>query len=140
MNTQYNAGTTDLLQQLKAASDGLLFMSETDHPFEVVHLPDVQDSNALPAALTQLSEAPDDGQVDVVELPYFFRNMTSEEPGAGEEENNIARRFRKLQALIEQNLQEVKVYRLGKRKIQAYILGKTGTGDFAGLKTVLVET
>lgn len=140
MNNQDSTGTADLLPQLRAASEGLYFISETDYPFEVVHLPDVQDSADLPAALTEQAEVADNAAVDMVELPYFFRNMTREEPDAGEEEQNTARRFRELQAFLKQHLQEVKVYRIGRRRIQAYILGRTATGDFVGLKTMLVET
>lgn len=140
MNNQDSPGTEDLLPQLRAASEGLYFMSETDHPFEVVRFPDVQDSAELPAALTKQPEVAENAEAELVELPYFFRNMTREEPDAGEEEKNTARRFRELQAFLEQHLQEVKVYRIGRRRIQAFILGRTATGDFAGLKTMLVET
>ncbi|MFD3000894.1 nuclease A inhibitor family protein [Pontibacter toksunensis] len=140
MNNQNIPETTYLLQQLRTASEGLAYVSETDHPFEVVHLPDVKDSNSLPSALKNMAALPEDEKVETVELPYFFRNLTRDEPEAGEEENNTARRFRKLQELLEQNLQEVKVYRMGKRRIKAYILGRTGAGDFAGLQTMLVET
>ncbi|GAB3530058.1 nuclease A inhibitor family protein [Pontibacter brevis] len=141
MNNPDSPAIQPLLQELSAASDGLFYISETDHPFEAVHIPQVQDSSALPAALAQLPDVPEDAIVEVVDLSYFFRNMTRvEEPDAGEEERKSAHRFRELQELLEQRLQEIKVYRIGKRRIHAFILGKAATADFAGLRTVLVET
>ncbi|RDV16724.1 sugar-non-specific nuclease inhibitor NuiA-like protein [Pontibacter diazotrophicus] len=140
MNNSASASTSALLEQFRAASDGLLYRSETDAPFEVVHFPQVQDSSALPAAIAQLPDMPEGVKAEVVELPYFFRNMVGDDPDAGEEEVKIAQRFRELQELLEQRLQEVKVYKVGKRRIQALVLGKTATGDYAGLKTTLVET
>ena len=140
MNNQNFPATTDLLQQLRAASEGLLYISETESPLEVVHLQEVQDSSSLPATLINRTEMPEDTEIEIVELPYFFRNMTREEPEEGEGENQTARRYKELQEFLEQNLLEVKVYRLGKRRIQAYILGKAATGEYAGLKALLVET
>lgn len=140
MNNPDSTATPALLDQLRAASDGMFYISETDSPFEVVFFPQVQDSSLLPATFAQLPEIAEDAAVEVVELPYFFRNMTTADPDAGEEEEHTARRFRELQDLLEQRLEEVKVYRVGKRRIQAFILGKTAAGDYAGLKTTLVET
>ena len=140
MHQQDPTATADLLQQIQAASDGLFFVSEADYPFKVVHLPHVQDSSLLPAALVEMVEMKEEEEIEVVELPYFFRNMTREEPGAEEEEIKTARRYKELQELLEQHLQEVKVYRIGRRRIQAFILGKTPSGDYAGLRTTLVET
>ncbi|WP_162053282.1 nuclease A inhibitor family protein [Pontibacter pamirensis] len=140
MNNSDSASTSALLEQFRAASDGLLYRSETDSPFEVVYFPQVQDSGALPAAIAQLPDMPEGVKAEVVELPYFFRNMVRDDPDAGEEEVSIAHRSRELQNLLEQCLEEVKVYRLGKRRIHAFVLGKTATGGYAGLKTILVET
>lgn len=135
-----STATTDLLEQLQAAAAGLLYISETEHPFEVVHLPHVQDSSMLAAALSEQPEVPENTEVETVALHDFFLPMTQEAPDAGEEERKATQRFRELQELLEQNLQEAKVYRLGHRQIQAFILGQTATGDYAGLKTKLVET
>lgn len=129
-----------MLQQLQAASDGLLYISETEHPFEVVHLPQVQDSSMLITALHEQPEVEENSEVETVALADFFQPMTQDLPDAGEEEIKVAQRFRDLQALLEQHLQEALVYRLGQRRIQAFILGKTAIGDYAGLKTKLVET
>jgi hypothetical protein len=38
------------------------------------------------------------------------------------------------------NLRINKVYRFGRRNIEVYIVGKTPTGDYAGLATKVVET
>jgi len=56
------------------------------------------------------------------------------------EQQQTAERFLHLQTILEQNLKDVKVYRIGSVQIKAYILGKLPDGIYAGLSTQLVET
>lgn len=140
MNKPDSSASTTLPQQLKEGAAGLFYISETDAPFELVQLPHVQDSALLPAALMELQDTAEGTKVETQTLPSFFRNMTTADPDAEGGEDDTARRFRDLQELMEQNLEEVKVYRIGSRRIHAFILGRTAAGDFAGLRTFLVET
>jgi hypothetical protein len=66
--------------------------------------------------------------------------MTADTPEADEFAKAIAQRFRELQTYLQQNLQDLKVYRIGHREIQVFILGKLGETHLVGLKTVSVET
>jgi histidine triad (HIT) family protein len=53
----------------------------------------------------------------------------------------LANRFKALQMFMKQELQETKVYRVGKGpQVQAFALGQTEDGKLAGFKTVLTET
>jgi hypothetical protein len=74
----------------------------------------------------------------IEDLPYFFHHHTTTDSGFVDEKT--AQRFRELQTDIENDLQVVKVYRMGDRKITACILGKTSAGDIVGLKTTVIET
>jgi hypothetical protein len=42
--------------------------------------------------------------------------------------------------MLKNNLCDIKVYRFGRRNIDVYMVGKTPTGDYAGLATKVVET
>jgi hypothetical protein len=134
----YTPEAQALLERLQSLSDGLYFLSESDYPFEVVYYPKPPEGQDLPSLLPQWLGAPADSKVETEDLPYFFRHHTTTDLGFVDEEK--ARRFRELQAYLEENLREVKAYRVGERKITALILGRTSAGDIAGLKTTIIET
>ncbi len=57
-----------------------------------------------------------------------------------EQERAIARRFQALLRLLKENLDDLKVYRVGTINIAVYIVGRTVTGNWVGLSTRVVET
>jgi hypothetical protein len=128
------------LLKLQEASAGLLMPSESDYPFEVFVAP-AGSSLPLPSpVLLSWIHRSADTAVEGVNLPYFFRNVTRERPEHGESEREAVRRFRHLQQVLEQELADVRVYRVGSIRIDAYILGRTSEAQIAGLKTTLIET
>jgi glucose dehydrogenase len=70
----------------------------------------------------------------------FFALAIQEEDWHDEEERETVQRFRQLVSILKQNLSQLQVYRVGDRSIDAYIVGVTPDGDWAGLATKLVET
>ncbi len=50
------------------------------------------------------------------------------------------KKFQTLVQTLKDNLNEIKVYRIGAIDIDVYIIGKTQSGDLAGLSTKVVET
>ncbi len=139
--TEPNAPTVDtFMKTLQERCDGLFYMSESEYPLEPI-LFEVPDAVALtePTVLN-LTQQPLDAPVEVVDLPYFLRNQTADVPDADEFIQNMINRFRELQAFLQAQLQEVKVYRIGKREIQVYALGKLSPTQITGFKTVSVET
>jgi hypothetical protein len=126
--------------ELKKASDGLLMMSETDEPFEFYF--DEQHSGAElnEETVRKLAGMPAQYPLEVVELDYFFRNMTRSNDGDSEVQRQQAQRFQILQSKLHELLYDVRAYRIGESRITVFILGKTPDGKIAGLKTVVVET
>ncbi|MFD3000414.1 nuclease A inhibitor family protein [Pontibacter toksunensis] len=129
-----------ILQKLQELTQGLYYISESDYPMEVVHFDDVEADNLSDEAISQLAGQPTDAKVETVDLAYFLRNMTRTEPEADEAEGQNAERFQALQALMEQQLSGVKVYRIGRREITALALGALPEGGYGGFKTILIET
>jgi hypothetical protein len=127
-----------LAEELKRATEGLLFMSETDAPLEVVRL------GAEPAlnqqALMELAQAPAGTPVKQETADYFFRVAVSEPDWKTKEEIAVARRYQSLLRLLKENLTELSVYRIGSRRISVFILGKSAEGNWLGLRTRVVET
>ncbi|MGY2133933.1 nuclease A inhibitor family protein [Hymenobacter sp. HD11105] len=133
-----DAATDSGLEQLRTMTKGLYFMSESDAPLEPVSYA-ATDAKLTNAALLKLLGQPADTPVETVELTLFLRNHTADNGVLGNVE--LANRFKALQMFMKQELQEAKVYRVGKGpQVQAYALGQTEDGKLAGFKTVLTET
>ena len=131
---------SELLNQLQKASDGLLFISESDYPFEVF-LWESSDSLAItPETILHHTGHPVDTPIEVVDIDSFFAVATTEQEWHNREEHETLNRFKALVETLKHNLNQIKVYRLGERSLDVYIVGKTPTGDYAGLSTKVVET
>ena len=124
------------LQQIKEASNGLLFLSESDHPLEVVELK----SNDIEKEIRQFALKPADTVIEKQTVDYFFRNMVKTYPGYSGEQLTTAQRFLKLQELLKQKLKDAQVYRIGTIQVDAFIIGQLHDGTFGGLRTKLIET
>ena len=127
----------EIVEKLKEASTGLLMMSESDYPFEVV-----QWEGAAPATQEKILQltGSQDLPVEVVDLDYLFRNCAFEQEWHNELQKKDVQKFQTLVQTLKDNLNDISVYRVGKINIDAYIIGKTQDGDLAGVVTKLVET
>ncbi|MGB7894970.1 MAG: nuclease A inhibitor family protein [Microcoleus sp.] len=130
--------TESIADQLQQASEGLLFGSETDAPFEVIHWP--AQGELTQAKLLQLTNHPPDAPVEMRTVDEFFAIATQEEDWHDEEERETVKQFQNLVSVLKQNLSQLQVYRIGSTNIDAYIVGVAQSGDWAGLSTKLVET
>ena len=133
------SGSNDAVtKQLEQLTKGLLFISESEAPLEPVSYPAPAGALTNAALLELLGEAADT-EVETLELTYFLRNHTADDGVLGDPK--LANRYKALQMFLKQELQDVKVYRVGTGpQIHAYALGKTDNGKLAGFKTVLTET
>ncbi|WP_414567813.1 nuclease A inhibitor family protein [Nostoc sp. CCY 9925] len=131
--------TNEITEILKQSSADLLMMSESDYPFELVLWTGPVDSLTT-QKLLQLTNHPQDSQVEEVGLDYFFRNCAYEQEWHDEQQKQNAKKFQILVQTLKNNLNEIKVYRIGTINIDVYILGKTSSGDLVGLATKVVET
>ena len=122
-----------LINQLQQASEGLLWLSESDYPFTTVYWEKVDD---IEAKLLELPET----TIEVKELESFFKRVTEEKDWYEEEEMAECKRYQELVNLLKTHLSDIKVYRVGEIEINCYILGKTDSGAIAGLSTISVET
>lgn len=126
-----------IVEELKRASEGLLFMSEADYPLEVVRL---DDGTELNQQLLALSGAAAGARVDTVSTDAFFRSAVSEPEWKQGDELATARRYQTLVRLLKENLTEPRVYRVGEVNMAVFILGKSAEGNWLGLRTRVVET
>ncbi|BBD62992.1 nuclease inhibitor homolog (plasmid) [Nostoc sp. HK-01] len=130
--------TSQILEQLRKASDSLLMMSESDYPFETFLWKDA--APITPEKVVQQSEHPQDTPVEMLSVDDFFTVATTPQDWHSEQEKATVTKFQNLVQTIKSTLKNPQVYRVGHIEIDAYILGETPTGDLAGLSTKLIET
>jgi len=129
----------DIDNALKEATKGLLYTSETDAPFEVVHWP--ADGDVLDAKkVLQLSGHPLNERVERMSIDEFFEELIKTRSWFGAEEKAAAKKYQQLLAVIQQQLTGAQVFRVGEIQIDIFIVGKTAQGDWAGVQTKAVET
>jgi Nuclease A inhibitor-like protein len=125
------------LDALREASQSLLYPSESDEPFEPVSWGSVT-GELSPARVRQAVGAGPGKKVEEIALEEFFKSLTQRIEGAPEEED--PGKFKALQAVVNQHLQDTKVFRVGSVNIDVYVVGKSVDGEWVGLKTKAIET
>ena len=118
-----------VLKELAAAVTGLLFPSETDAPLEPFAWPGASgppDEAAVRANAGVASDAP----VERVTLAELTRTIPDESRGD----------YGPLFAVLRNRLKNVAVFKVGEVTVDVYIVGRTTDGQYAGVKTQVVET
>ena len=128
----------ELVTVLQTLTDGLLWMSETDAPFEVFHW-EGQLSNLTDDQLLERTHHPLGTAIEVVPFDDFFDAATQKQDWFDAEEEAIAARYESLVSALKQHLSDLKVYRVGEVKIDLYVVGQTHVGVIV-LATQAVET
>ena len=127
-----------LLTVLRAATKGLLFLSESDAPLK----PFVWREVVIDSAVALLKRLEKDAATPVkeVSLAEFFAPMTTPQSWHTEEDKTDVARFTALVAQLA-TLTNPRVFRLGSGpEIAVYVLGTTPDGATAGVSTELTET
>jgi hypothetical protein len=119
--------TTEKLNTLKTASEGLLYPSESDEPFVPFRWKMVQGETAE-AAVERNAKA--NGPIESVESERFFDELKASDDAEG---------FDELREALERALPGHAVVRAGKTRVSVYLIG-AGAGDWIGLETKSVET
>ncbi|HEV2860341.1 MAG TPA: nuclease A inhibitor family protein [Pyrinomonadaceae bacterium] len=130
----------EILAELGRAAEGLSYMSETDSALEPVRVVPEGGGEPSERQLRRLADNADDARVEVIDTGRFFGNAVAEDSWKSEPEIADARRFKNLVRVMERELSDLRVYRVGEVRIRAYVLGKSPSGSWLGLSALLVET
>jgi hypothetical protein len=126
--TMAKSKSNPVLDTLQKAAQGLVFISETDaelEPFIWNESSDLDEDK-----VKKLAGSDTDAPVEKTTLDGFFRAVP---PGKKKQFNELAK-------TLKDNLSDVRVYKIGEVEKDVYIVGKTKDGQWAGLKTNVVET
>ena len=132
----------NLPAKLKEASDGLLYTSETDAPFEpfVWQREDKPPIDFTSSNVLKFAGSQPDVKIEEKTLDDFFARLTEIQDWYEDEEKAGVEKFVKLKEMLAANLKNIKVFRVGTVQIDIYIAGIDADGNLAGLKTKAVET
>jgi hypothetical protein len=116
-----------IANELRDAVAGLLYPSESDEPFDpFVWKPTETD------ALSQIgAQGRKTAPVMETSLDDFFAELIAGEQGQS---------FARLRQVLLSRLTGLRVLRIGDIEVAVYLIGKTKSGTWAGLRTVSVET
>jgi histidine triad (HIT) family protein len=130
MKKDSGKGKDPVLDGLKRASKGLLWPSETDAPLEPF-VWDAKGDKLTDKQVLKQAGAEADAPVEQINLADFFRTVPPEDKA----------KFDKLAQTLQEQLSGIKVYMVGDEpEKEVYIVGNTKGGQWAGLKTTVVET
>ena len=130
-------GVKTLFSQLESLCEGLIYVSETDAPVTAF----VSETDSLVGGniLQQITGKMVD-RIDEVSFANFFERLTIVKDWYGDREKTQAKKFLDLQKLIEENLSDLKVFRIGEIRIQIFAGGFDSRGRLMGISTNAVET
>jgi hypothetical protein len=115
----------ELLNELKKATEGLLYPSESDSPLEPFVWENAE--NAVDE-VRRLSNEPAERPCRAESVEEFFEMV--------EEAKGFPELYRTLRGI----LTDMRVYRFGGIEVAVYLVGRAADGRLAGFKTMSVET
>lgn len=133
-----NSQQNNLIEQIKNSVVGLYYMSETDaeiFPF----IGKEAESVTKEEILSQSGNAVD-SSVEEKGFTEFFARLTDVQDWFGDEEKRTVEKYLILKELLEKNLRDLKVFRIGKTQLDIYVVGLDAEDKLLGIKTKAVET
>ena len=116
------ADNQQIMARLSQAAAGLLFMSESDYPFELIRW----DGPAEPSAdfIRNVAGAAEDCPVQTLEVEQFLNSG----------------RYERLLSTLQRELSDLRAYKVGRINMPVYVVGRSREGSWLGVATRVVET
>lgn len=111
-----------IMDDLARASAGLLFMSESDYPFEVIQWPGTSELSA--DFIRSLTHESEDCLIQEIEAEQFLSKG----------------RCQTVLKTLRENLSSIKTYKVGLINMPVYVVGRSPEGNWLGVSTRVVET
>lgn len=127
-----------LPERIKQAVRGLFYVSETDAEI----LPFIGSQAETVSVDLLLSQIGNTANAPVAEENFagFFARLTEIQDWFGDEEKETAKKFVSLKDLLEKNLRDLKIFKIGKIQLDIYVVGLDAENNFLGFQTRAVET
>jgi len=132
------SGNKQFAGQIKKLSEGLYYISETDAPVSPF-VGSKAEAVSKEEILRQTKSA-SDAPVEERNFGEIFARLTKLQDWFGDEEKASAEKFGRLKEFLEQNLKDLKVFKIGRIQIKIYFVGLDREGKLMGIQTEAVET
>ena len=124
--------------QIAKIVEGLYYISETDA--EIFSFSGNKAELVSVEEILKQTESAADTAVEERDFNEFFARLTEMQDWFGDEETATANKFVELKKLLEDNLKDVQVFKIGKIKLDIYVVGLDVENNLMGIKTKAVET
>jgi hypothetical protein len=131
---------TSFADRLRRATDGLVYQSETDAPVEPFFMTGWTGPELTGDAIATFTKHDSGTATTEVAFDDFFADLVELQDWYGDEERATARKYRRLVRLLKSALSDLKVFKVGERNLDVYVVGRTESGEYAGVATKAVET
>lgn len=129
---------SELAEKIKNISGNLRYMSETDAEIRFFEGGPVDAVNK-DSLLAQIGK-PGGAWIEERDFAETFKRLTKIEEWYGDEEKESARKFAALRDVLQQNLRDLRVFKIGRIEKDVYIVGLDEAGTLVGVETKAVET
>lgn len=133
-----NATTANLVELIEKAAANLFYISETDA--EISAFVGKQAKSVNRDTLMIQIESKADSPVEERNFTEFFARLTEIQDWFGAEETETASKFAGLKEVLENNLRDLKVFKVGKIHLDVYVVGLDAENVLLGVKTQAIET
>ncbi len=127
-----------LFDEIGKAAEGLYYISETDA--EILPFSGKRAAEVSAAEILKQTKSSPDSNVEERDFAEFFVRLTKIQDWFGEEETANAGKFAELKDLLERNLRDLKVFKIGSIELDVYAIGLDSENILKGIKTKAVET
>lgn len=136
--TESAINKNELATEIEKIVVGLYYLSETDAEI-VLFCGNKAESVTVEEILEQTDNAAETA-VEERDFNEFFARLTIIQDWFGDEETKNANRFAELKKLLEDNLRDIRVFKIGKINLDIYVVGLNAESNLMGIKTKAVET
>lgn len=130
--------SVELVDHITRACDGLNYISETDAPVNVFDGGPADDINV--ETIRNVTPSPADANVEEIDFQKFFARLTKNETWHNAEQRVETKKFLELEKLLEENLHDLKVFKIGAIRVSIYAVGLDDDNNIIGVRTEAVQT
>ena len=128
----------ELEKEIERIVSGLYYISETDS--EIFPFVGDKAEDVTREIILSQTKCADGFEIEERNFAEFFAPLTKIQDWFGDEEIEAARKFRSLKELLQKNLRDLKVFKIGTIELDVYAVGLDSENVLMGIKTKAVET
>lgn len=117
--------STDLIDRITRCCEGLVYISETDAPVELFAASAVDSLDA--DTMRAIAHVSHDTRIEEREFKSFFARLQT-------------KKFLELKNMLEENLSELRVFKIGEIRVTIYAVGLDKNNNVIGVSMRAVET